>query len=105
MNGIRANGVPRKIFAARSDHTPKVRPFGPVFPTTRCPAASASGFLQTTLSKVPWNAEPFRFAFLRRGTSDKALAFLVNLTLKRPSYGSPVLGRVWVSRICLFAIV
>jgi hypothetical protein len=37
MNGVRANDVPRNILAARIDHTPKVRPFGPVFPTTRCP--------------------------------------------------------------------
>jgi hypothetical protein len=37
MDGVRANDVPRKILAAQSDHSPKVRPFGPVFPTTRCP--------------------------------------------------------------------
>ena len=41
----------------------------------RVPPRDASGFLQTPLSKAPRHyAEALRFAFSRRGTSDKVLA-------------------------------
>ena len=46
----------------------------------RVPPRDASGFLQTPLSKAPRHyAEALRFAFSRRGTSDKVLAFYVKL--------------------------
>ncbi len=46
----------------------------------RVPPRDASGFLQTPLSKAPRHyAEALRFAFSRRGTSDKVLAFYVQV--------------------------
>ena len=99
----RSNQTPSRTFAARNcapavfARPPLNSPSNPRThskPIAAAPAASASGFLQTTLSKVPRRAGlGVLTASSRRGTSDKVLTFYAQVDPKRRLTKVPLCDR------------